>query len=213
VARVVVIGTSVLGRPIRATEIGNPDASFKVVVVGCIHGNESAGIAITSQLKGQRPFGTVDLWVIDDLNPDGVAAGTRQNAHGVDLNRNFPYRWQPLGRPGDVQYSGPSPLSEPESRAAVAFLAHVRPSVVVWFHQQSNLVDNSGGDPAIERRFAQTIGLAHRQLARYPGSATGWENHYDAASTAFVVELPAGRADAALIQRALNAILEIKPQL
>lgn len=43
----------------------------------------------------------IDLWVLDDLNPDGAAADTRQNAHGVDLNRNFPYGWRSIGQPGD----------------------------------------------------------------------------------------------------------------
>jgi hypothetical protein len=33
------------------------------------------------------------LWVIPTVDPDGQRARTRKNAHGVDLNRNFPYRW------------------------------------------------------------------------------------------------------------------------
>jgi murein peptide amidase A len=59
------------------------------VVVGCIHGNETAGIAIANALERLSPR-DLDLWIVADLNPDGAAADTRQNAHGVDLNRNFP---------------------------------------------------------------------------------------------------------------------------
>jgi len=213
VSRAIVVGTSVQGRTIRAIEIGNPDASFKVVVVGCIHGNEPAGIAITRLLEAQRGVRSVDLWVIEDLNPDGVVAGTRQNADGVDLNRNFRYGWQPIGHRGDDQYSGPGPLSEPEARAATAFLDRVRPSVTIWFHQHEDLVDDSGGDPAIERRFAQTIGLPFKRLTRYPGSVASWENHRYAHSTAVVVELPAGPATPSLTQRALTAIHELHAHL
>jgi protein MpaA len=144
--------------------------------------------------------------MIEDVNPDGVALATRQNARGVDLNRNFPYAWRPLGHFGDFQYSGTGPLSEPESKAVAAFLLAVRPTVTVWFHQHAGVVDESGGNPAIERRFARDIGLPLARLARYPGSVAGWENHRFPGSTAFVVELRAGPAAPALINRAMTAI-------
>jgi protein MpaA len=200
----------VQGRPIRAVEIGNPAASYKVVVVGCIHGDEPAGIAIAQRLERQRGDRAVDLWVIDDLNPDGVLARSRQNAHGVDLNRNFPYRWQPIGRLGDVEYSGPGPLSEPESRAATAFLDRVRPVVTIWFHQHADLVDNSGGNPAVEEQFADETNLPFARLTRYPGSVAGWENHRYPGTSAFVVELPAGPAGPPLAARTLDAIKELR---
>src|SRR5438067_7075812 len=114
-AQRVLLGRSVQGRRIDAAEVGNPHSPQKVLVVGCIHGNEGAGIAIAQRLEQMRVSSSVDLWVIEDLNPDGYAAGTRQNAHGVDLNRNFPWAWRPLG---GMYASGPRPLSEPESRLA-----------------------------------------------------------------------------------------------
>ena len=73
-----------------------------------MHGNEQAGLQVVDALRGGRPVVDVNLWVIPTINPDGVARNTRGNAHGVDLNRNFPHHWAPLT--GET-YSGPEPLS------------------------------------------------------------------------------------------------------
>ena len=189
----VTIGRSVRGVPIYATEAGTARrARADLLVVGCIHGNEPAGIAVSEQLRGKLASQPLDAWLVDDLNPDGRAAGTRQNLRGVDLNRNFPWRWQPLGPRGTQQYSGPRALSEPEARAAFALVERVRPRVAIWFHQPVGVVDESGGSLAVERHFSRLSGLPLRRLPRYPGSAVGWENHAVPGSTAFVVELPPG---------------------
>ena len=110
------IGHSVAGRPIWPVELGSPSAVHRVLVVGCIHGNETAGIAIVQRLIATgAPRGT-EIVAVTSVNPDGCARGTRQNADGVDLNRNFPSNWARIGRRGSFQWSGPRPLSEPESR-------------------------------------------------------------------------------------------------
>ena len=188
-----VFGRSVRGRPLRVVELGDPAGAFKAVVVGCIDGNECAGIAIVDAL-GRMPLPPgLDLWLIVNMNPDGLAAGTLQNADGVDLNRNFPWRWRPLGTRGYWQYSGPRPLSEPESRAVHALLLQLRPRLVIWYHQPLTVVDESGGKIALERRYAQLVGLPLRRLTRYPGSATSWTEHAIPGTTSFVVELPPGQ--------------------
>jgi len=97
VRRTMVLGYSVRHRLIIAIQLGDPDSPRRALVVGCIHGSEPAGIAIATALARGSPPAQADLWIVPDLNPDGVAVGTRQNAHGVDLNRNFPVRWRPLG--------------------------------------------------------------------------------------------------------------------
>jgi len=107
-ARRVVLGRSLEGRPIVAYELGNPTSSRKVLVVGCLHGNECAGIAILDRLRRLGALAGTDLWLLRDANPDGHDAGRRGNARSVDLNRNFPWRWRPIG---GVYYSGAGPAS------------------------------------------------------------------------------------------------------
>ena len=204
--RTIVLGRSVDGRQIVAVETGDFDESRRALVVGCIHGNERAGIAIAKRLVRQTPPAELDLWIIPVLNPDGAAAGSRGNARGVDLNRNFPWRWRPLA---GVYYSGRQPLSEPESRVAYRLISDLNPQVSIWFHQHLDVVDESGGTITLERRFAQLVGLRLARLPRDPGSVVDWENHRDAASTAFVVELPARTLGPSTASRFAHAVLAV----
>lgn len=200
------MGRSVDGSRIYAVKVGDLDNEHSLLLVGDIHGNESAGIPLARRMASSSTRPESLIIVIKDLNPDGVAAGTRQNADGVDLNRNFPWRWRPLGSPGDVQYSDPRPLSEPEARIAHSLILHSRPRVTIWLHQPLGLVDQSGGSPSLEREFSQLSGLPLRRLTRYPGSAAGWQNHRIPGTTSFVVELPPGRLSHASIRRYAAAI-------
>lgn len=205
-----VIGRSVQGRPIVSVRGGAADPALEVVVFGCIHGDETAGMRVARRLIAAGAPRGVELRVVPTLNPDGVAAGTRGNAHGVDLNRNFPFDWTHLS---GGEYSGAGPLSEPESRAARRFLSRVRPDLTIWFHQPFGIVDRSGGDPFVERRFADLVGLPLVRLpGRYPGSATRWQNHADPGATAFVTELPA-TVSGALVRRATAAVLTLAAEL
>src|SRR5215211_1987723 len=207
VPRTLVFGHSVRGRALVARERGNPAAARRVLVVGCLHGDECAGRAVTRRLATVGAGADTDLWLVDDANPDGAERRRRQNARGVDLNRNFPYRWRRLDHPGGLYWSGPGPLSEPESRALQALILRLRPDVTVGYHQHMRLVDQSGGDPAVERRYAHLVGLPLRRLARFPGSVTSWQDRQLPGSTAFVVELPAGRLPVAAVARHAAAVL------
>ena len=207
--RVETIGRSVQGRPIRAVRVGDPRARIRVLVVGEIHGTELAGRAVTRRLRHSRVPRGVQLWLVDELNPDGAAAGTRQNARGVDLNRNFPFGWRPIGRPFDTYHSGPGPLSEPESRAAAALIRRIQPRVTLYYHQMMRLVDRGGGDTALERLYARHSGLPYDAIPLPPGAATGWQHDSFPRDTAFVVELPAGRLDGRGVRRHAEAVLAV----
>ena len=200
VNRTITFGFSVHGRPLTATEIGNPASIHRVLIVGSIHGDELAGDQIAAALKIATPRTDADLWIVPMLNPDGAAAHTRQNANGVDLNRNFAYRWQPINHRGSLDYSGPAPLSEPESAAAATLIDRIRPTLAIWFHQHLAVVDDSEGPVAIERRFSALVGLPLARLTDYPGSVAGWQN-FTFGPTAFVVELAAAPLSPAAAHR------------
>jgi protein MpaA len=210
-ARVVVIGRSVRGREILARVVGDPAAARHILVVGCVHGNETAGEEITRRLRNVTPPAGSVLWLVDEFNPDGCQTNTRQNAHGVDLNRNSPWHWQRIERPGATFYSGPGPLSEPESRAINRLVRRLRPAISIWYHQHASLVDDSsGGSVAIESRYARAVGLPLRNYGVFPGSITTWQDRTYPHDTAFVVELPPGPLPPSSITRHVDAILALR---
>lgn len=204
------LGRSAEGRPIHVTRIGDPAAPLRVLVVGSIHGDEPAGKAVVAELR-RRPGGLpadTAVWLVPDLNPDGAAAGTRQNAHGVNLNRNFPHGWVAQGSPGDTSHAGARPLSEPESRIAARFTARLRPAVTIWYHQALRLVNlGTVADRRVPWRYARASGLPATRLGYLPGVATRWQNRVSVrGGSAFVVELPAGSLDRVSARRHARAV-------
>jgi murein peptide amidase A len=201
------IGHSAGGRPIMATESGAPQSPTRVLVVGCIHGNECAGIAVVRRLRQMRPPRTIDLWLVPTLNPDGRAADLRQNGHGVDLNRNFSAGWAAGGSPGSTYYSGPRPFSEPETQAARRLITAIRPKVTIWYHQHMRLVWTSGRSVPAGRRYATMVGL-RLYVHRSPGGAASeWIRTRFPRLRAFAVELAAGRLSRGGVHRHVGAVL------
>ena len=200
------IGRSGEGRRLRLVERGDPGRDRRILVVGCIHGTECAGTAITRRLlRGPAPRDAL-LWIVPNLNPDGRAAGTRLNGRGVDLNRNFPSEWRPLQRRGDPQYSGPRPLSEPESRAFAGFVRARRPTVTIVFHQPQAVVRAWGRSVAVAQRYARLAGVPFRRIRWPHGTASNWQNHRFPGTSSFVVELAPGELDAATARRHAEAV-------
>jgi hypothetical protein len=207
------IGRSAQGRFITVTASGDPAAERRVLVIGCIHGTECAGVPVTRRLqRGPRgcPPADADVWVVPDLNPDGRAAGVRVNGRGVDLNRNFPAGWRPLGVRGDLEYSGRRPFSEPETRIVRRVVRQFRPTVTIWFHQQAEaLVRAWGPSVPAARRYARAAGLPFRRMPWMAGTAPHWQNSAFPGTASFVVELapgPLSGRDAARHARAVLAL-------
>lgn len=172
-----VIGHSVRGRPITAWRLGERGKP-KVLLVATMHGDEGASRQILTTLRDGPEVHGLNLWVLPVYNPDGLAAHTRKNAHGVDLNRNFPFHWADL----DGSYeSGPRPGSEPETRAMMRFLRQVRPQWIVSFHQPLNGVDTDTKTPRFSRRLSRALHLPRKSFTCggvCHGTMTGWFNSH-----------------------------------
>jgi murein peptide amidase A len=182
-------GTSVLGRPLRAYRVGDRSSALTTVLLGNMHGNEPAGVRLVNAVRADPRVRGVDLWVVPTMNPDGLAADSRQNAHGVDLNRNWAHSWRRRTGPYD---SGPKPFSEPETRAMRRFLDRVHPQFVVSFHQPLHGVDSDAAkNRHLLHRLATNLHLPKKPLrcsGVCHGTMTGWYNAHHSGS-AITVEL------------------------
>ncbi len=196
------VGTSVEGRPITAVHRpGAPSAdgssTVTVLVIGVIHGDEQAGLDIVDRLGSLPVPDGIDLYLIDSMNPDGVAADVRGNANGVDLNRNFPYNWGPIAAPGDWQYAGESAASEPETQAIVEFVSELEPDLLIWYHQNAfSVAPAEGRAGEVRQHYAELTGLPMASVTggTYTGVAATWarnelEDNDGRPGIAFIVEL------------------------
>lgn len=183
------LGRSLEGRPIRAWRIGNPRSPRRVLVVGCIHGNECAGMRVTQLLQNLTRPVDVDLWVVPDLNPDGHRRVQRGNARGVDLNRDF------------------LAATQRETRIVRRLVLRLRPDATIWYHQPQAVVRAWGRSRAIARRYARLAREPYRSLEWPPGSASRWQNGIGLVS--FVVELPPGDLPFEAARRHARAVLQL----
>lgn len=162
-----VYGYSVRGSALLAYNFG---ASGPVTLyVGAIHGNEPSSSSLMqawiSDLEANPSlYSGRRVVVVPTINPDGVASGTRTNARGVNLNRNFPTdNWVKDINDTDGSHKGgggSKPLSEPEARALANLTTSLRPRLLVSFHAIGSLVvgDPGGYSAGYAARYASMVG-------------------------------------------------------
>jgi predicted deacylase len=113
-----------LGQAVEVVQIGQGTKPF--VIIGAIHGGHECNTrdlvrGIISRLTAEPDLlpPHVTLYALPVVNPDGCTAGTRFNAHQVDLNRNWGTDdWLADAEgPGGIRAGsgGQSPFSEPET--------------------------------------------------------------------------------------------------
>ena len=224
------IGRSVEGRPIEAFRFGpapGEEAEATLLLYGGIHGGyEWNTVVLTRRLISHFSSGDngppegIRLYIIPVVNPDGLYAVTggrpmdgvdfssrpieqgRLNANGVDLNRNWDNRWEPVAdwRSREVD-AGDRPFSEPETRALRDFVLETGPDLIISYHSAANGIYYAGKreqwEPALRyaRRYSTASGypIPESSLVGYriTGASTGF--FYGKGIPAMVIEL-AGRS-------------------
>ncbi len=154
-------GSSVNGLPIYEAIVGKQDAPHAIYVQASMHSREHINtqivVSILSMLMEQDLKNTC-FYVIPMMNPDGVSASqflpparrSKENAYGVDLNRNFPIGWENVtGKKAMVR--GQAPLDQPESRLMVQTVGERVFDLVINYHSMGNIVyyGSSYGSPQI----------------------------------------------------------------
>jgi len=175
-------GRSVLGLPL---EVWRPTGECRLLVFAAIHGEEPETTYALSRALRQLSEPPEHCAVVLAANPDGLTRGTRGNARGVDLNRNFPSEdWQP--RPvthrstiedvSDILLSsGEAAASEPETRALLSLIRELEPRAVIALHAPLACIDDANVS-ALGRRLAQRTGMPLVRDVGYPtpGSFGSW---------------------------------------
>jgi hypothetical protein len=184
---------SVQGTPLYLRDVGEDNARWRVLVIGAIHGDEisSASVAmhwirLAAEEKMDLPQ-TVHWRFVPVLNPDGLLAQPpkRTNAHGVDLNRNFPTPnwerdaaayWNKRTGKDPRRWPGPKPISEPESRFLHDQMQSFRPHLIVSIHAPYGVLDFDGPSvppSRLGRLYLDQVGIFPGSLGNYGGVHKG----------------------------------------
>jgi protein MpaA len=171
-----------------------------MLIFAGIHGEEPETTTALSRALRQLDAPAPHCAVVLAANPDGLIRGTRGNARGVDLNRNFPtadWRADPvchrstLDDPRDVKLSpGSAPGSEPETRALIALIRELEPAVVIALHAPLACIDDPRDSP-LGRYLAERTGLPLVADVGYetPGSFGTWGAEQDLAVITYELAL------------------------
>jgi protein MpaA len=195
-------GRSHLGLPL---EVWRPEGACQLLLFAAIHGEEAETTGALSRALRHLPAPSPHCAVVLAANPDGLIRGTRGNARGVELNRNFPTSdWKPdrvahratLDDPRDVLLSpGATPGSEPETQALIGLVTELEPDAVIALHAPLACIDDRNQSP-LGHWLAKQTGMPLVTDVGYPtpGSFGTWGAERGVAVITY--ELPLASPDA-----------------
>ena len=170
--RELVIGTTVLGRPIQAVHFTPPGYAKPrppALLFGAIHGDEAVTQLMLERLADElveRPPGR-ETWIIPVLNVDGVLAGSRNNANDIDLNRNFASAsWGTQRRP--TYNPGAAAEDQPEAQALAALIEQAQPHRIIALHATYRMVNWDGAGAQLAQEMSDRCGYPVHHDMGYP---------------------------------------------
>ena len=184
----VVFGQSVQGRELFGLRIsGNvtvEENEPELVFWGNIHGDEFASGEVVYDFAkhlcnnyGVLPevtgwIDSAELWLIPLANPDGHEMGTRENANGIDLNRDLGFNWDGWG-------GSPSPYSQPESKAIREFLQTGNVTLSTTAHCSGDVIFYPwcySPHATPEEQLIKQVGWAYATAASY-NLVNSWDDY------------------------------------
>jgi protein MpaA len=200
-------GRSGEGVPLRVFRPAG-DGPVAGLLVAAQHGEEGATTLLVRRLLERVPGSETRWAVVPVANPDGLLNGTRQNAGGVDLNRNFPAAtWLPDDSftypPGiederripehrtNLSSPGSAAGSEPETRALMALVERLRPPLVVDVHSPLELLLPRGNvPPELVEALSASAGLpvVDDVGGPCPGAFDDWLTDLDIPAIVYEIE-------------------------
>jgi len=218
-----IIGYSTKGRAITAHYFGNGGKT--ILFTGGMHGSEPSGYTtmqawVTHLMSnGYKIPADKRVVVVPNTNPDGIAAGSRNSATNVNIDRNFATaNWK-----ADIETTsgvlknggGTSAASEPETKALASLTRQLKPRLSISYHAQGRLVGaNKFGDSvSIGETYGSMVGYKTmfydaEAVMGYPmtGEYEDWMGE-EMGIPAILIELPSASGN--YLNSQLNAMLRM----
>ncbi|MBQ4115474.1 DUF2817 domain-containing protein [bacterium] len=144
-----------------------------VLIVGVVHGDEPQGEYLIKQYLLKNKDSRIAF--IPSLNPDGKQLGTRVNANGVDLNRNFPTKNWVLSDKNEF-FGGEFPACETETQFLINIVEELRPKLILTLHAPFKVVNYDGDARFAAQMISDIIKYPVEESIGYetPGSFGTW---------------------------------------
>ena len=167
-----IAGKSIQNQKIEYLKIGT--GKNTIFYLSTIHGDESQGTPIALKLaehlqNNPQLLANKKVIILPTANPDGVILKQRFNAHGIDLNRNFPAK----NRENNEKY-GFKALSEPESKIIYKIIKKYKPQIIVSLHQPApnkpGWIDYDGDAKELAEKMSSACDMPVQKYGSMPGS-------------------------------------------